>query len=155
MQCFQTRFMEGICFRYVQPTIVVVKRMLCWATPLNNQPLVSSFSAAKTRKASGWVVWRAWDRELVFNTNWQKAVYPGRGPQIVGLLWLDHWHDEKERGCSISAFWFASRQKIQKVLLLYIVLYTRYIHFVWRCDLAKELRSKHNIVNRGFLANCK
>ena len=24
-----------------------------------------------------------------------------------------------------------------------------------RCELAKELRSKHNIVNRGFLENCE
>ena len=28
---FKTRFMNSICFRYVQPTIVVVKHMLCWA----------------------------------------------------------------------------------------------------------------------------
>ena len=61
----KTRFMNSICFRYVQPTIVVVKRMLCWATPLNNQLQLSSFLDPRHARQ---VLWGGWDRELVLTT---------------------------------------------------------------------------------------
>ena len=94
MQCIQTRFLEGICFRYVQPTIVVVKRMLCWATPLNNQLQLSSFRGSETRQAS---IVGGWDRELVLNAFDKRQSILDRIQSIlgvvrkyIGLFWLDH-----------------------------------------------------------------
>ena len=52
---FKTRFMNSICFRYVQPTIVVVKRMLCWARPLMILTKVSSFPGAEPQEVRWWV----------------------------------------------------------------------------------------------------
>ena len=60
----------------------------------------------------------------MLNTFRQKAVYPGldpvypgRGPKIHQSVGTGP-HDEEGRGCSFSAFWFASLQKIQKVTIL-------------------------------------
>ena len=92
MQCIQTRFLEGICFRYVQPTIVVVKRMLCWATPLNNQLQLSSFLDPRHARQVFWVG----QRTGVDNTLDKRQSILDRIQSIlgvvskyIGLFWLD------------------------------------------------------------------